>query len=260
MITGDIFNIYRRSGRVMIMNQPGICDYTNYNYNDEFWKKTNREYEHLLEVSMVNTLLSKHADKKNTIMDAGCGFGRLYPSYNGIFTNYILVDYAQSLLDEAKQTLGQSQNISFIQQSLYDLEMEKKVDAIISIRTLHHLHDVEPLFKRLYNSLSDSGILILDIPNYYHIKNRIKSPFIKRIPKVKQSENFFNYDPDYIIRHLKKCGFSVIDQRCLGLFRSPVIKKLISPKLLVGIETYLNRWIKWLTITPSVVIVVKKCG
>ena len=67
----NIFNIKRSSGRVMIMNQPGICDYSNYNYNDEFWKKTNREYEHLLEVSMVTTLLTKHADKKNTIMDVG---------------------------------------------------------------------------------------------------------------------------------------------------------------------------------------------
>ena len=203
---------------------------------------------------MVNTLLSKHADKKDTIMDAGCGFGRLYPSYNEIFSNYILVDYAQNLLEEAKQSLGTTQNITYIQQSLYDLETKKKVDAIISIRTLHHLHDIGSLFQRFYNSLNESGILILDIPNYYHIKNRIKSPFMKRIPKVKQSENFYNYDPNYIIKHLEEYGFSVIDQRCLGLFRSQIIKKLVSPKLLVGIETYVNRWIKWITITPVLLL------
>lgn len=244
----------------MIMNQADICDYSDYDYHADFWKNQNREYEHQIEHITIQTLLRAHGSNKTSIMDAGCGFGRLFNSYQPLFNQYILVDYAQHLLDEAKESINSNNTVTFIKDSLYELTLDKKVDAIISIRTLHHLHKIENLFQKFHQNLNKNGILILDIPNYYHLKNRLKHPIQRKQKKVMQSKNFYNYDTNYVIKMLKKAGFEIIDRRSVGLFRLNIIKKHVSAERLVKLECMLNRLIKHFPITPSIYVLAKKCG
>ena len=61
-----------------------------------------------------------------------------------------MVDYAENLLREAKASLKPQTKFKFYQQSLYDLNINSNVNAIISIRTLHHLNNVDPLFKNYH--------------------------------------------------------------------------------------------------------------
>ena len=46
------------------------------------------------------------------------------------------------------------------------MKINKKVDSIISIRTLHHLENVDLIISQSFNKIleNDNGILILDIP------------------------------------------------------------------------------------------------
>ena len=209
------------------MAEVTICDYSDYDYKSEFWTNQNRNYEHLLEISVVNRLLKKYAQRNRSILDAGCGFGRLFPSYQELFTEYHLVDYAKNLLDQAKETQKEIKNIHYYQQSLYELNINNYVDAIISIRTLHHLNDINELFKRFYQQLSENGVLIIDIPNHYHLKNKIRYPFRKRMNIIKISNSYYNYDPVFIIEKLKETGFNIIEKKQIGLFRIGFIKPLI---------------------------------
>ena len=245
----------------MSMNKTKICDYSNYDYQTEFWTNKNREYEHGLEDKLISTLIRKYANNKKAICDAGCGFGRLFNSYKRQFEEYHLVDYADNLLKQAKDVYGSIKSIHFYKQSLYEMKINKKVDSIISIRTLHHLENVDLLFQSFNKNLNDNGILILDIPNHYHIKNKLKHPFKKKKNKVMLSESYYNYRPQFIIEKLNKNGLNVIDKYQVGLFRIGFIKRIFPPNVLISLEMTLNIFLKSLNIAPSVYIVAKKeCG
>ena len=242
----------------MKMNQK-ICDYSGYDYKNAFWVNQNRDYEHALETSIIHHLLIKYFKDKKDLLDAGCGFGRLFNTYNGLFTSYHLVDYAEHLLKEAKDNISDHAAVTFYQQSLYNLTLKHPIDSILSIRTLHHLNDLDTLFHQFNSVLSLNGRIILDIPNQYHIKNRIKHLF-KPQPSsfTKRSECYYNYDPKYVFKKLKKYGFKILDYRQVGLFRTPIIKRIIPKEILVYIESLMNYFIKTFNIGPSVYIVAEK--
>lgn len=242
------------------MNEIGICDYSDYDYKTDFWNNTNRKYEHQLEITMVSKLLKKYSSSFNSILDAGCGFGRMAPAYEAYYNKCYMVDYAQNLLKQASEALEPKYKFKYYKQSLYDLEIEKKVDAIISIRTLHHLNNVSVLFKKYYENLNTNGILIIDIPNYYHLKNKIVNKEKKKDNMVELSKNFYNYNPDFIVENLKKTGFNILSFRQLGLFRINLLKKYIPASFLVNTELFLNNFIKHIPIAPSVYVIAKKCG
>lgn len=242
------------------MNKTAICDYTHYDYEKEFWKNTNREYEHLLETTVIFELLSTYCNHHTSILDAGCGYGRLFNAYSSLFSTFYLVDFAQQLLDKAKKNIPQTYNVIYQKNSLYNHLFDEKIDVILSIRTLHHLNDIDTLFNRFSKQLSDNGILLLDIPNYYHLKNKLKSPISKRQPMTALSDTFFNYDPHFIIEKLTKSGFNIVDTRQVGLFRIGWIKRHVPPHVLVRVEKWVNRLLKNSHIGPSVYVVAKKCG
>ena len=67
-----------------------------------------------------------------------------------------MVDYANT--PESQKTLIDNDKFTFYQQSLYDLKLNTCVNAIISIRTLHHLTNVNTLFKKYHSALDKSGV------------------------------------------------------------------------------------------------------
>lgn len=240
------------------MSNVCICDYSDYDYESEFWAKENRKYEHQLEFKLVNHLLKKYAKNKKSICDAGCGFGRLFRCYEALFTEYHLVDYATNLLTQAKEKCGKNNKTYFYKQSLYELKINKRVDAIISIRTLHHLENVDDLIKNFYNNLNDDGCLILDIPNHYHIKNKIKRPFSIKKDKIKIGTAYYNYNPEFIIEKIQDYGFNIVKKYQVGLFRIGFIKQIFPPSLLISLELMINTILRSFNIGPSVYIVAKK--
>ncbi|MEK9727763.1 MAG: class I SAM-dependent methyltransferase [Candidatus Margulisiibacteriota bacterium] len=242
------------------MSELKICDYSDYDYKTEFWSKANRKYEHTLEIKIVKQILKTYCHSFESILDAGCGFGRMAPSYQNLFKECHMVDYAKNLLTQAKGWLNHNKKYQFYEQSLYDLKINKNVDAIISIRTLHHLNDIEKLFNQYHSCLNENGILILDVPNLYHLKNKLKQPFSKRQAMRQLSETFYNYDPNYIIEKLNQSGFNIMGYRQVGLFRIKILKKIIPANALVNMELFLNKIIKDFKIGPSVYVIAKRCG
>lgn len=248
----------------LIQMTSTICDYSNYDYKKEFWANNHREYEHTIESKTIDALLHKYGKDTHTLLDAGCGFGRLYPAYDKHCHHAILVDYAENLLNQAKGTI-QSNKVTFLKQSLYELDLDETVDVILSIRTLHHLNDVTQLFNQFNQALSLHGKLILDIPNKLHLKNRWHH-FLRgsrhrlfNESDHKLSDNFYNYHPKRMINELDRHGFTVIDIVNVGLFRVKWMKRLIPMNALIWIESMLTKWIKWTQIAPSIYIVAEKC-
>jgi 2-polyprenyl-3-methyl-5-hydroxy-6-metoxy-1,4-benzoquinol methylase len=239
---------------------PTVCDYNDYDYRTQFWSKANRTYEHQSEVTMVRRLIQNWATQHTHICDAGCGFGRLIPAYENLFEQYHLVDYAASMLNQIDSRFTATSGYHRYQQSLYDITLPYPMDVIISIRTLHHLPDTERLLDHLYHQLSPNGILIMDIPNYYHIKQRLKRPFQKKLDRIKRSNQYYTYNTKKIIEIFKIKGFNIVCKRQMGLFRSHFLKKWVSPQWLMALDMVANWFFSQWDIGPSVYIVAKKCG
>ena len=243
------------------MNQS-ICDYSDYDYKTDFWENADRKYEHDLESNTLHRIFKQYCSEQNSIIDAGCGFGRLFSTYQSYFSTFTLIDYAKELLEQAKNHINDDKRVTFKQQSLYSISVDAPADVLISIRTLHHLNDLSTLFQQFNQSINKNGILILDIPNKIHLKNRIKFLFKREQlfndEPLKLSENFYNYNPAVVLKELTDAGFLIQKRIPIGLFRIPVIKKIIPSKVLIFIEKWGSMIISNSYLAPNLYVVAKK--
>ena len=239
-----------------------ICDYSGYDYKTEFWENANRKYEHELESATLRYIFKKYCKEKKSIIDAGCGFGRLFSTYQSFFSTFTLIDYAKELLDQAKIDINNDINVEFKQQSLYSISVDNPADVLISIRTLHHLDNLSTLFQQFNESLNNNGILIIDIPNKLHLKNRIKFGLKRQVlfneEPLKLSENFYNYNPNVVLEELKHAGFEIEKRIPIGLFRISIIKKIIPARVLIFIEKWGSMLISKSYLAPNLYVVAKK--
>lgn len=244
--------------------QPTICDYTGYDYKKQFWDTVDRRYEDLCERQTIDSLIQSHKLTFDTILDAGCGFGRLYSCYRSYGKQFILLDYAANLLDQAKKDFG-APNIKFVQGSMTEMPLTSDItDLVISIRTLHHIQNPYDFFKESFRVLKTDGVFIFEIPNQVHLLNRIRyflgilkeNPFDKK--SLRLGRAFYNFHPELIEDHLKNEGFQIIEKRPLSFFRSRLLKKIVSYRLLAKLDFLFQKLFNTTLLTPSILIMAKK--
>jgi len=99
-----------------------------------------------------------------TIIDAGCGTGRLTELLLERLPRgrLIAVDQSQNMLDQAHAYLAPrfGNRISYIQADLLALRFEQEADVVFSTATFHWVMDHPALFARLYAALKPGGWLI----------------------------------------------------------------------------------------------------
>lgn len=241
-----------------------ISDYKDYDYKTDYWVNEDRSYENTVEQNTVERLV-KSCKNQDTITDIGCGFGRLFPSYQPHTKNQILIDYAQHLLDQAQKELRHTQNTQFIQGNMYELPLDDtSVDIALSIRTLHHLQTPEVFFNELHRILKPGGIAILEIPNKRNILTILRfligrskfNPFSKA--PYAHSDTFINFHPNSIISDLKTSGFSVKKTLNTNFFRHPLFKKLLPNTVLVTLDRLCQLFLSRLNLSPSIILKVEK--
>ena len=247
------------------MKTTPICDYTNYDYKKDFWNGKFRDYEHVIETDLIQRLLNQfNYSKDSTILDAGCGFGRLFDCYQSYGSKFYLVDYSQTLLDQAKDSLTDTSKIEFIKSTIQEMPLNNgSVDTIISIRTLHHILNPDVFFNEIHRILKDDGIFIFNIPNKRHVLNifrwfigKQKNVFSNK-PMV-LSETFVNYHPKYIINLLKQSGFKIKYKVNTSFFRSTFLIKILPLSFLLNLDILFQTVFSFLNLAPSVFVVCQK--
>ncbi len=240
-----------------------ICDYKGYDYKEEFWVKNDRRYEDDCEKSTMRRLINALGLPLNTILDAGCGYGRMYSAYQDLATTKYLMDYAQSLIDQAKTEIT-APNTHFAQGDMTKMPYDANtMDLILTVRTLHHIEKPELFFKDAHRILTTNGHLIFEIPNQRHIINIAKwilkkgpNPFQKT--PIKLSNAYFNFNPTVVLHTLEACGFTVIKTVSTSFLRSAFLKKIVTPSTLVKTDALLQDLLSWVYLTPSVYVVAKR--
>ena len=99
------------------------------------------------------------------MLDVGCGNGIISRSLGKAGYNVYGIDVSEKAIEKAKQ-LNKFPNVTFDILSAEQLVAEgKKYNAIICSEVLEHLNKPEELLATLYQSLTDTGVLIVTVPN-----------------------------------------------------------------------------------------------
>ncbi len=94
-----------------------------------------------------------------TVLDAGCGSGRLTEQLIERLPagKVVAVDASASMVAAARARLGPDADVR--QADLLELDLEEPVDAVFSTATFHWIADHDALFRRLHGVLKQGGRL-----------------------------------------------------------------------------------------------------
>ncbi len=117
-----------------------------------------------------------------TVVDAGCGTGRLTADLLERLPHgrVIAVDRSTNMLAEAAAHLAPrfGDRVSFLHADVQDLELPEPVDAIFSTATFHWVLDHPRLFRALFTCLKPGGQLVAQCgggPNISRLRQRAES-------------------------------------------------------------------------------------
>jgi SAM-dependent methyltransferase len=235
-----------------------ICDYEGSPWRTDFWP--GREYEDRAERIALAHLLPPRGKR---LIEIGAGFGRLANLYRG-YERVVLLDYARSMLKEARERLGGEPRFIFVAADLYNLPLANNaVDTAVTVRVLHHVADIAGAFAEIARIVRPHGAFVTDFANKRHLKAMIKywlrpilgggnsedSPFsLEPYEFVKLN---FDYHPSYIRNNLARSGFQARAERAVSTFRLGALKRLFSPALLASLDGLIQVPTSALQLSPS---------
>ncbi|HEX3014535.1 MAG TPA: class I SAM-dependent methyltransferase [Methanobacterium sp.] len=164
-------------------------------------------------------------------LDTGCGTGNLVEKALQKFSDtvFILADPSASMLDKAKEKLGDNRNVEFLESTpSQDISLSNPADVITSIQSHHYLSTDEryKAVKACYNNLNENGIYITfeNICPLTEKGTEIGKEYWKKFQiskgkTVEDAENHIKrfdveYFPITVEEHLsllRKSGFSVVE-------------------------------------------------
>jgi ubiquinone/menaquinone biosynthesis C-methylase UbiE/predicted RNA-binding Zn-ribbon protein involved in translation (DUF1610 family) len=243
--------------------RPPVCDYEGSDYQTRFWKKGGREYEDRCEAIALKRLLPKHG---KLLLELGAGAGRNTRRYSG-FDHVILLDYSRSQLKQAQELLGASNRYTYVAADIYRLPfVDGLFDAATMIRVLHHMADAPAALRQVRNVLHPGASFILEFANKRNIKSIFR--YMLRLqtwsPFAPESVEFttlnFDFHPRSVHAWLTNLGFHVERTLTVSHFRIDLLKRIIPPRLLAGIDS-IFQWTGMVAqYSPSVFLHAKVAG
>lgn len=242
-------------------------------YNDpthnylHYWE--GRDYENQAEIIAIKRLLKgrrfRHA------VDIGGGYGRLCVLLSEYAEKVTLAEPSQQQLDIAKDFLKEYPQIERKLMQVERLQFDDgSVDLFTMIRVMHHLPDPKIPFEELARALSDDGLIVLEMANYSHFRNRVKHLVKgKRLPvepvDIRSAKNlredeipFVNHNPHTIMRQLARAGLKVDKTLSVSNLRSPSLKKVLPHPVMVSLERVLQKPLASSHFGPSIFFLVRK--
>lgn len=233
---------------------PTICDYEGSRYRTEFWTPE-RRFEDLADRHALRALLPPRGEH---LIEVGAGFGRLAPLYAG-YRRVVLFDYARSLLQEAREHLGNDPRYLFVAGDVYRLPFASYTfDTVVMVRVMHHLEHPSAALAHLSRILRPRGVLILEFANKRHLKAIVRyllrrqswSPFDPTpYPFVPLN---YDFHPRWVQERLREAGLEVDASRAVSHFRLPWLKRHVPPQLLARLDALLQRPGALVKVSPSV--------
>ena len=233
-----------------------ICDYEGSDYKERFWTR-DRRYEDLVERRTLQRLLPPRG---RAIADLGAGFGRLLDLYGG-YERVFLVDYSRTLLQKARQQHTGDAGVTYVAADIRRLPLAThRFDAVVTVRVLHHLHDIAPALAEVARVLAGDGTYVLEFASKRHLKaiarylagRQAWNPFGQE--PIEFAEMNFDFHPSYVRRHLQQVGLRVEKTCALSLFRWQPLKQRLEAERLARLDAVLQPIASLYPLSPSVML------
>ncbi len=221
------------------MDQPPVCSYEGSDYQETFWDQGGRAYEDAVEGVALKRLLPSHG---KLMLELGAGAGRNSPRYAG-FERVVLVDYARTQLERARDRLGNDPHYIYVAADVYRLPfVDGLFDCATMIRTLHHLIEPHRALDQVCATLEPGAVFILEFANKrnakailrYTLRRQDWNPFTP--DTISTFDLYYNFHPDAVRSWLQSSGFAIERTLTVSHLRANALKRHVPLKLLVGIE------------------------
>ncbi|HEY1270874.1 MAG TPA: class I SAM-dependent methyltransferase, partial [Terriglobales bacterium] len=154
-----------------------------------------------------------------TVLDAGCGTGRLTAELLRRLPHARIVaaDLSHNMLETAKASLSGSQRVRFVNAHLLQLPFHPVFDGIFSTATFHWISDHSRLFRELLGALRPRGWLVAQCgggPNLKRLLDRVwdLSQSTKYAPHIGGYRYGWEYsDAETAASRLRSAGFEDIE-------------------------------------------------
>jgi SAM-dependent methyltransferase len=220
--------------------RPPVCDYEGSDYQTRFWDKGGREYEDRSESIALKRLLPKDG---KLLLELGAGAGRNTLRYDG-FERIVLLDYSRSQLKQAQKLLGNSRRFIYVAADIYRLPfVDGLFDAATMIRTLHHMADAPAALRQIRHVLEPGACIILEFANKRNLKSILRywlrlQPWNPFTPEsVEFAPLNFDFHPRSLRDLLTTLGFHIEKTLAVSYFRLGLLKRIIPPRLLAGLDS-----------------------
>lgn len=117
------------------------------------------EAEYLNAKNRIWTLVSKHADGKNSILDFGCAYGGALLAFPKNWKR-LGFDYDENQLDYGRQYGLDLRSIHMLDQ------LEEPVDVMMLNQVLEHVRDPVAILKNLIPHLKHDGVIYIEVPGF----------------------------------------------------------------------------------------------
>ncbi len=257
-------NTYNEPSRTIDISE---YDLHGYDYED-YWKQ-GRGYEDDSDKLAIQHFIKN--EMGDWYIDIGGSYGRLLPTYRSKFLHCVLSDYSIEALKKAKRKLkdGRITNVDLVALNVYNLPFkDNSFNAGQTIRVMHHIEQPEEGLKEISRIIKKNGFFILEFANKIHFLAKIKAilklkpgfifskePYKQPTKETKQGTKdvglFFNFHPNHIKNIVENNGFKIEKKLSVSNLRSQIIKKFLSAKILIKIESFLQKLLSFTTFGPS---------
>lgn len=133
-----------------------------------------------------------HLNGDETVLDAGCGSGRVTHLLEQRLPHghVIAVDASPAMVEKAKETLRNDAEV-FVS-DLTELELDQVADAVFSNAVFHWIPDHDTLFKRMFAALKPGGRMVVQCGGAGNIH-----AFLEVLQEVAMEEPFAGYVADF---------------------------------------------------------------
>jgi SAM-dependent methyltransferase len=146
--------------------------------------------------SPLLAVLERRAGKERTAADLGCGTGPLLPWLAERFGTVHAVDFAEGMLERARQRCAGRANVQFLPSSLTDLSsLAGKIDVAVAVNSLvmPDVRELEASLRQVRAALRPGGCLVGIVPAmdgvHYHTMLMLDRALATGMPLDKARQN-----------------------------------------------------------------------
>ena len=102
-------------------------------------------------------------DKNKTVLEIGCGTGRIAKKIVDLCKIYVGIDVSQKTINVARNHFKKETNATFIDGDFLNYDFTKMYDVICSTLTFMHIQDKEYALTKIFSLLKQDGKAVLSI-------------------------------------------------------------------------------------------------